>query len=180
MEYNKIIIALLIVIVVILVAGIVVLNPFMSKTETKVVITSSNELNYDGQFSITLTDVNGTPITNQTVNITFSDSNGGKYIQQVVTDNMGNGVLQLNGLSSGQYNVNVTYSGNDKFSSNSTSQQLTIQEKAKQTEDNSISNLEKYKTRSDTSISVMPSGDIVEMDRFGDVVSVNGDPHAFY
>lgn len=179
MEYNKIIIALLIVIVVILVAGIVVLNPFMSKTETKVVITSSNELNYDGQFSITLTDVNGTPITNQTVNITFSDSNGGKYIQQVVTDNMGNGVLQLNGLSSGQYNVNVTYGGNDKYSSNSTSQQLTIQEKPTQTQD-VISSLEKYKTRSDTSIEVMPSGDIVEMDRFGDIVSVNGDPHAFH
>ena len=179
MEYNKIIIALIIVLIALVVVGIVVLNPSISKTETKVAITSNNELNNDGQFSITLTDMNGTPITNQTVNITFSDSNGGKYIQQVVTDNMGNGVLQLNGLASGQYNVNVTFGGNDKYSSNSTSQQLTIKEKATQVQD-SKSNLESYKTRSDTSISVMPSGDIVEMDRFGDVVSVNGDPHGFF
>ena len=40
-----------------------------------------------------------------------------------------------------------------------------------------VNSLDKYRTRSDTSISVMPSGDIVEQDRFGDIVSVNGDPN---
>ena len=178
MEYNKIIIALIIVLIAIIVVGVVVLNPFMSKTGTNVVITSSNELNNDGQFSITLTNVNGTAIADQIVNITFVDANGGQNTQRVVTDANGNGVFTLNGLASGQYTVNVKYDGNNNYLNSSTSQPLTIKEKA--TPQNSKSNLEAYKTRSDTTISVMPSGDIVEMDRYGDIVSVNGDPNGFF
>lgn len=179
MDYNKIIIALIIILVALVVVGIVVLNPLTSKTETNVVITSSNELNDGEQVSITLTDINGTGIADQIVNITFVDANGGENPQRVVTDGGGNAVITLNGLASGQYTVNVIYGGNDNYLNSSTSQQLTIKEKATQTQD-AISSLEKYKTRSDTSIEVMPSGDIVETDRFGDIVSVNGDPHAFY
>ena len=179
MEYNKIIIALVIILIAVIVVGVIVFNPIMSKTETKVAITSGNELNDGGQVSITLTSANGTPIADQIVNITFIDANGGKNSQRVVTDAMGNGVFTINGLASGQYTVNVVYGGNDKYLNSSTSQQLTIKEKQTQTQD-SISNLEKYKTRSDTHISVMPSGDIVEMDSKGDVVSVNGDPNAYF
>ena len=152
---------------------------FMSKTETKIVITSNNELEDNGQFSITLTDIYGTAIADQIVNITFVDGNGSQNTQRVVTDANGNGVFTLNGLASGQYTVNVIYGGNDNYLNTLTSQELTIKEKATQTQ-NSERSLESYKTRSDTSISVMPSGDIVEMDRKGDVVSVNGDPNGFF
>ena len=179
MDYNKIIIVLIIIIIALVVTGILVINPFMSKTETKIVITSNNELEDNGQFSITLTDIYGTAIADQIVNITFVDGNGSQNTQRVVTDANGNGVFTLNGLASGQYTVNVIYGGNDKYLNTSTSQQLTIKEKATQTQ-NSERSLESYKTRSDTSISVMPSGDIVEMDRKGDVVSVNGDPNGFF
>ena len=112
MDYNKIIVVLIIIVIALVVTGIVVINPFMSKTETKVVITSNNELEDNGQFSITLTDINGTAIADQIVNITFVDGNGSQNTQRVVTDANGNGVFTLNGLASGQYTVNVIYGGN--------------------------------------------------------------------
>ena len=46
--------------------------------------------------------------------------------QQVTTDEMGNGVLQLNRISDGQYTVKVIYNGNDKYSKSETTQSLTI------------------------------------------------------
>ena len=179
MDYNKIIIALVIILIAVIVAGVFALNPFMSKTKTVLAITSGNELNDGGQISITLTDVNGTPIADQIVNITLIDANGGENTQRVVTDAMGNGVLTLSGLTNGQYTVNVIYSGNDKYLNSSTSQPLTIKDKETQTQD-SISSIDKYRTRSDTELSVTPSGDVFETDSKGDVVSFNGDPNAFF
>ena len=129
MNYNKIIIVLAIILAVVVIAGIVALNPFPQKTQSAVNITSANELNIDDNFSISLTDKNGTPIANQTVNITFINSNGTKIIKQVNTDNAGNGVIALGDMLTGQYSVNVTYIGNDNYLNCSASQQLTIKEK---------------------------------------------------
>ena len=45
---------------------------------------------------------------------------------------MGNGMLQLNGLSAGEYRLNVTYGGNDNFKSSNATQKLTISGKVQQ------------------------------------------------
>lgn len=129
MNYNKIIIALVIVLVAILVAGIVVLNPVVSKTDSKIVITSANELNEGDEFAISLTDDKGNSLAKQPVHIIIIDSNGAKSERDVTTDDAGNAVITLNGLNSGQYTVNVTYGGNNTYLNSSASQELTIKEK---------------------------------------------------
>lgn len=130
---NKIIITLLLIIIALLVIlGIMLINPLNAKTDTKIIVTSNDTL-YDGDyFSITLTDVNGTPIANQTVNITIIDANGGENPQQVTTDGMGNGMIQLNGLTVGNYTMNVTYGGNENYSFCNVSKKLTIDEKVQE------------------------------------------------
>ena len=134
MENNKIIIVLLLVIIVLLVVfAIMFINPTNARTDTKITVTSNNTL-HDGQdFSIVLTDINGTPLTNQTVNISITDANGGKNPQQVTTDGMGNGILKLNGLTIGNYSVNVTYGGNDNYSSYNLTQKIEIKEVVQET-----------------------------------------------
>ena len=148
MENNKIIIALLLIIIVLLVVfAIVFINPTNAKTDTKITVTSNNTL-HDGQdFSIALTDINGTPLTNQTVNITIADANGGKNQQQVTTDGMGNGILQLNGLATGNYSVNVTYGGNDNYSVSNITQKIEIKEVVKETKSQSTSTGNSYVDR---------------------------------
>ena len=64
----------------------------------------------------------------QVVNITVIDANGGQNHQQVTTDGSGNGMLQLNGLTAGKYNVMVVYGGNDDYSASNTTQSLEIKE----------------------------------------------------
>ena len=110
MNYNKIIIALVIVLVVIVAAGVLFLNPGHAKVDSKVIVTSNSTLNDGDNFTIKLADLNNTPIANQTVNVTIIDANGGENPQVITTDANGDGSLQLNGLAVGNYTINVTYS----------------------------------------------------------------------
>ena len=129
MDYNKIIIALAAVLIVMFVAGFFILNPGHAKTDSKVIVTSNSTLHDGDSFSIRLTDLNNTPIANQVVNITIVDANGNENHQQVTTDGSGNGTLQLNGLASANYTVNVSFGGNDNFTSCNATQKLEIKEK---------------------------------------------------
>ena len=129
MNYNKIIITLVIVLVVIVVAGVLFLNPGHAKVDSKVIITSNSTLNDGDNFTIRLTDLNNTPIANQTVNVTIIDANGGKNPQVITTDANGDGSLQLNGLAVGNYTINVTYGGNNNYTSCNTTQKLEMKQK---------------------------------------------------
>ena len=128
---NKNIIIILIVIIVILAAamGIMFLNPMHAKEPTKIKITSDKEQNEGGELSIQLTDLNKTPLSKEVVNITVTNSKGKVVVDDVVkTDSKGKAKLDLD-LKKGKYKVNVTYSGNENYAGNSTTQNLKIKEK---------------------------------------------------
>ena len=145
---NNIIIALLLVIIALLVVlGIILINPFDAKTDSVIRITSNDTLSDGDYFSISLTDSAGTPIVNQTVNIIIVDASGHKNPQRVTTDAMGNGMLQLNGLTAGEYIVNVTYSGNGNYSDCSVTQKVTIKEVQKESTSQSSSTGNSYVDR---------------------------------
>ncbi len=148
MDNNKIIIVLLLVIIVLLVVfALVFINPTNAKTGTAITITSNSTLHDGDDFSTVLTDINGTPLANQTVNITIIDANGAKNQQQVTTDGMGNGILQLNGLAVGNYTVNVTYGGNDDYLDTFSSKEFSINKVAKESNSQSTSTGNAYVDR---------------------------------
>ena len=138
MNYNKIIIALVVVLVVMVVAGVLFLNFGHAKVDSNVVVSSNSTLNDGDNFTIKLTDLNNTPIANQTVNVTIIDSNGGENPQVITTDANGDGSLQLNDLAVGNYTINVTYGGNENYTSCNTTQKLTIAEKVTISESNTV------------------------------------------
>lgn len=124
MDNDRIIIILLVIIAVMIASMLIVFNPFSARTEATVSITSNAELHDGDAFSIALADVNGNPISNQTVNVKFGDL----APQSVTTDSAGNGMLVVNGLAPGQYQVSVEYGGNSNYSSASASQSVTLSE----------------------------------------------------
>lgn len=126
MDYNKIIIALLIVIIVMLIAGLVVLNPFNSKENVNLIVSSNNTLYGGDNFAIALSGVNGVPLSNQNVNVVITDANGNENPQIATTDENGNGFVQLNGLTPGNYNITATFDGNDEYNGNTISQNVEI------------------------------------------------------
>ena len=128
---NKNIIAILLVIIFILLIalGYTLLPSLNAKQDCKIAITSNETLHNGDNLTVKLTDMNGTPISNQEVNITFIDNDSSKNYQSVVTDSKGVGIVKLD-KSAGNYTVNCTYGGNENYTGNSTQKKLTIEEVA--------------------------------------------------
>lgn len=126
---KKIIIALVVIIIVLAAAvGFVLLNPMHAKEPTKIKITSDKSQYEGGKLSVILTDLNGTAISKEIVNITITDNKGKIVVDDVVkTNSKGKANLNLN-LKKGKYDVNVTYGGNENYTGNNTTQKLTIKE----------------------------------------------------
>ena len=131
MESKNILIILVVIIVILAAAiGFTMFNPMHAKQPTKINITSKNTLNEGDDLSLQLTDLNKTAISNQDVNITVKNSNGKVVLNKTVkTNSEGNAKLDID-LKKGKYNVTVSYSGNENYTGNNTTQNLTIKEKA--------------------------------------------------
>ena len=95
----------------------------------KVKIISNKTLTEGDALSINLTDLNNTGIPNEVVNITITNSKGEVVFDNIVkTNSEGNANVDLE-LTKGKYNVSVVFGGNENYTGNSTTQNLTIKEK---------------------------------------------------
>ena len=72
-----------------------------------------------------MTDANGTALANQTVNITVTGKDGNRDYHSAVTNGEGIAALILD-KSDGEYNVTVSYAGNDNYLNCSSAQQFTV------------------------------------------------------
>lgn len=133
MENNKIIIIVLIVVIAALLVGIVAMMPNMNKQDTNLTFKSKTTLNEGDSLKIKLTDTNGTAIANQTVNITITDKDGSCDYHSVVTNENGTGKLKMD-KNAGEYNVTVSYGGNDKYSGCNATKKINVEEKVAEAE----------------------------------------------
>lgn len=140
MESKNIIIVLIVIIVILAVMiGITVLHPFDSKEPSKVKITSNRTLTEGDNLTLQLTDLNKTAISKQKVNITVKDSKGKVVLNKTVkTNDKGKAKLDPE-LKKGKYNVTVSYVGNENYTGNNTTQELTIKEKVVEAQQSSSS-----------------------------------------
>ncbi|WP_405289895.1 Ig-like domain-containing protein [Methanobrevibacter sp.] len=173
MERNQIIIIALIVIIAVLLVGIAaMMMPNMAKQDTKLKFKSNSTLTEGESLKVKLTDVNGTALANQTVNITITGKNGSSDYHSVVTNKKGIGTLKLD-KNPGKYTVNVTYGGNENYTGNTTTQKLTVKEEEKVVaSQSSSSSSDTYVERSDGTLTYgykdgrygfwTPSGNFIE------------------
>ena len=140
MENKKIIIVLIVIIVILTAAiGFTMFNPTHAKQPTKINITSKNTLTEGDNLSLQLTDLNKTALSKQKVNITVKDSKGKVVLNKTVkTNSKGKVNLGLD-LKKGKYNVTVSYSGNENYTGNNTTRELTIKEKVVEAQQTSSS-----------------------------------------
>ncbi len=127
MENNKIIIlALIAVIAVLLVAMAAMMMPNMAKQDTKLKFKSNSTLTEGDSLKIKLTDINGTAIEDQTVNVTITDKSGKSDYHTVVTNEKGIGTLKMD-KGAGKYTVNVSYGGNENYTGCNVTKKITIE-----------------------------------------------------
>ncbi|WP_067041288.1 carboxypeptidase-like regulatory domain-containing protein [Methanobrevibacter sp. YE315] len=132
MDNNKLIIIVLIAIIAILLVGIVAMVPNFTKQDTNLVFKGNATLNQGDSIKIILTDANGNPIANQNVNITITDKDRVSDFHSVVTSANGEGTFKLD-KDPGDYEITVSYGGNDKCNGCNATQKFTVKEKEEAT-----------------------------------------------
>ena len=123
MENQKIIIILLVIIIAILAVGVVMFSPFAAKEDSNLSI-DDKKINEGDLFSVTLTDSNGSAISNATVNIKLTDEDGTLIDKNITTND--NGKAKFKMKEKGKYSVECSFNGDDKFASSSTAGNLTV------------------------------------------------------
>ena len=128
MDKNQWIIVGLVIVIIALIIGLAVMMQAPTKENVKLTIKNKKVIEEGENIKIQLTDMNGTPIKGQTVNISVTDKEGATDYHSVVTNEKGVGKLKLD-KSPGKYTVNCTYGGNENYAANTTNQTLKINEK---------------------------------------------------
>ena len=167
MDKNKIIIIALIVIIAALLVGLAaMMMPNMAKQDTKLKFKSNSTLTEGDSLKVKLTDANGTALANQTVNVTVTNKDGSSDYHSVVTNEKGVGTLKLD-KNPGNYNITVSYSGNDKYKECNATKKITIEEQVAEaqvdsTSSSSSSNNDPGAYYSRQSLKTYYTGDIVQ------------------
>lgn len=125
MDKNKIIISILVIVIIILISCILTMQ-IHSQHDTILEIKSDSKLYEGDSIKIKLNDVNNTPIANERINVTITDEDGTSSYKSVVTNSKGIAKLKLE--DAGNYTVNCTYPGNEKYAGNSSLKKLTVME----------------------------------------------------
>ena len=127
MEKNNIIIILLLVIIALMVGLCLSVLPTMMKEDCNLSMTSSDTLDGGENIAVKLTDKNGNPIANETINVYLNNNN--KTNQYTATTNSkGIATVPLSGVSPNKYEVVCEFNGNEKFHSSSISKNITVKE----------------------------------------------------
>ena len=126
---DKKVIAIIVVIIVVAVVAALFLNFNVSKEDTKIKMVSKSSIKENSSIKIKLTNLNGTPIGNQTVHLKIINIKGKINEYSVKTNENGDAKLKLNKIKPGTYTVNFTYDGNDTYNMCNLSKKVKIKEK---------------------------------------------------
>lgn len=124
MDNQKIIIILLCVIIAILAAGILAFSPFMAKEDSNIAI-ADKKIHVGDSLVVKLTDSNGNPISNGTVNVKLTDKNGAVKDEDIVTNSKGEAKYKMD--EKGKYSVECRFNGDNKHSSSATAGNITVE-----------------------------------------------------
>lgn len=126
MDRNKIVIIALIAVIIALLVGIFAVMPNFNKQDTTLTLVGNSTITEGGFIEIRLTDAAGNPIANQSVNVTIKDENQESKYNPLITDENGTGLLKIY-ESAGEYNLTISYGGNDNYKTCSIIQPITIE-----------------------------------------------------
>ncbi len=148
MKNEKIIIILLCVIIMILIVGIFIVMPSLNKEDCKLTI-HNKEVYKDHYLKVSLSDLNGNGISNETIHVTLKRKDGKTIKKDIKTNVKGQGKILIN--KTGKYNVKCKFEGNDKFKSCSINKTINVKK--------SKSNSAKSTNNSPHTITVVPEFD---------------------
>lgn len=146
MEKNEIIILALIVVIIALLVGLAaMMMPNFTKQDTQLIFKSSSALNEGDSLKVMLTDVDGSTLAGQTVNVTIINKDNSKDYHSVETNENGIGKLKLD-KDAGNYTVIISYGGNDKYNGCNATKKISIGEKVEESSSSNAPSAYAYKS----------------------------------
>ena len=127
MNRNRLVFAGLLILIAVLSVGMVMAVSDTNKTATKLTIKAKSPIHEGDKIKIKLTDVNNTPISNQTVKVTITDKEKNSYKYSVVTNKKGVAKLKLD-KGEGKYKIKCKFRGNDKYNATQKTKKITVEE----------------------------------------------------
>lgn len=124
---KNIIIAILAIVIIAGAAYMFFAHPADGKVNTEIKFISGTSLQNGDQVQFELKDSQGNALAGQNVTISYDES-GNVQNYTVVTDSNGKGYLTLNGEAAGNYDITVTYAGDNKYNGCSAKQTITVKE----------------------------------------------------
>ncbi|WP_407381037.1 Ig-like domain-containing protein [Methanobrevibacter sp.] len=129
MNLKNFILVIAIIVVVIGAAVFLISNQAHPKQDSKLEIISNDTLTEGDNFTVKLTDINGTPLANQDINVTIVSTASGSIQKSLVTDENGEATFEVDATAIGNCAVKVSYGGNDEFNGCNLTQNVRINEK---------------------------------------------------
>ena len=99
------------------------------KADSKMVMTSNDTLTEGDNFTVKLTDLNGTPLANQKINVTIVSGRNGSVQKTLVSDANGEVGFEVDTSAIGNCAVMVKYVGNDEFNGCNLTENVRIEQK---------------------------------------------------
>ena len=159
MENKNIIIILVVIIIILAVAVGVLFSQQMLKEKSDLKIVDK-KIKVGGSLIVVLSDAQGNPIANETINIKLKDKDGITIDEKIKTNSKGKAKFKME--EKGKYSVECKFDGNNKYSSTSIADNITVKKATTET-------VSQKQTSSDTSSSNSASDD-----SFGPAVDSDG------
>lgn len=131
---KRLIVIALIVMISILTVGAVVGLSDSDKTDTKLKIKAKSPLHEGDSIKIKLSDVNNTPLANQTINVTITDEDNESDNSSLVTNDRGVCKLKID-KDEGKYSVRCVFAGNGTYNATEKTKKITVEEVEEDTSD---------------------------------------------
>lgn len=124
---KKELIILGIIIVIAVVVGGIVFAPHTDGKSTSIEILNHKEIGENGTVYVKLKDEGGNSLSNKTLHVKITDKNNKVvYEKTVKTQSTGVAIAKLQNVTSGDYNINITFEGDGNYSESTVSQKITI------------------------------------------------------
>ena len=110
------IISLIIIIIAVILAIFAVSSLFVIK-ESQIEIISNDTVHNGDSINIKLSDIDGNPLSNESVKIVMMDNKGKRQSYSITTDSNGIADTTVANKDPGRLTINATFEGNEKFNS---------------------------------------------------------------
>ncbi|WP_407416095.1 hypothetical protein [Methanobrevibacter sp.] len=123
---KKILLILVAVIAILVVGAAFLMNP--SNNQSKIDVLTKGPLHVGSTFQVRLAAPDNSSIANENVSFVVRDSSSNIVVNKSVkTNQLGVASLELDNVSEGQYTVNITFHGNDKFKNSTITHTLKVE-----------------------------------------------------